>query len=245
MCGAAPRGLRRGSSNSEAQSSTESTANPLTTTATLTPLPPAVGIHKIRHVVIIMQENRSFDSYFGTYPGADGIPGLAGNPGRCRASPTRRAAAACSPIHDRQDRNLGGPHSHETAVADIDGGAMDGFVGAAGAGNAELRADVQPGLRKRRRHAGRDGLPRRLATSRTTGPTRATSCSRTTCSSRTSSWSLPAHLYMVSEWSAICAVEGDPMSCRNAVQNPQDPPDYRTPPRRQRRPPIRTTRGPT
>ena len=31
------------------------------------------GIHKIRHVVIIMQENRSFDSYFGTYPGADGI----------------------------------------------------------------------------------------------------------------------------------------------------------------------------
>ena len=24
-------------------------------------------IHKIRHVVVIMQENRSFDSYFGTY----------------------------------------------------------------------------------------------------------------------------------------------------------------------------------
>ena len=39
------------------------------------------GIHKIKHVVIIMQENRSFDSYFGTYPGADGIPGLAGHPG--------------------------------------------------------------------------------------------------------------------------------------------------------------------
>src|SRR5437660_11646139 len=34
----------------------------------------ASGIHKIRHVVVIMQENRSFDSYFGTYPGADGIP---------------------------------------------------------------------------------------------------------------------------------------------------------------------------
>src|SRR5215471_11786697 len=32
------------------------------------------GIHKIQHVVVIMQENRSFDSYFGTYPGADGIP---------------------------------------------------------------------------------------------------------------------------------------------------------------------------
>ena len=35
---------------------------------------PAVGIHKIKHVIVIMQENRSFDSYFGTYPGADGIP---------------------------------------------------------------------------------------------------------------------------------------------------------------------------
>ena len=32
------------------------------------------GIHKIEHVVVIMQENRSFDSYFGTYPGADGLP---------------------------------------------------------------------------------------------------------------------------------------------------------------------------
>jgi phospholipase C len=31
-------------------------------------------IHKIKHVVVIMQENRSFDTYFGTYPGADGIP---------------------------------------------------------------------------------------------------------------------------------------------------------------------------
>ncbi|MEA2145511.1 MAG: hypothetical protein QOG59_1098, partial [Solirubrobacteraceae bacterium] len=29
------------------------------------------GIHKIRHVVVIMQENRSFDNYFGTFPGAD------------------------------------------------------------------------------------------------------------------------------------------------------------------------------
>ena len=30
------------------------------------------GIHKIKHVVVIMQENRSFDSYFGTFPGARG-----------------------------------------------------------------------------------------------------------------------------------------------------------------------------
>jgi phospholipase C len=33
--------------------------------------PSLAGIHKIRHVIWIMQENRSFDNYFGTYPGAD------------------------------------------------------------------------------------------------------------------------------------------------------------------------------
>ena len=39
-------------------------------------------IHKIKHVVTIIQENRSFDHYFGTYPGADGIP-----PGVCVPDP--------------------------------------------------------------------------------------------------------------------------------------------------------------
>ena len=28
----------------------------------------------IKHFVVLMQENHSFDNYFGTYPGADGIP---------------------------------------------------------------------------------------------------------------------------------------------------------------------------
>jgi phospholipase C len=32
------------------------------------------GIHHIRHVVMIMQENRSFDSYFGTYPARTAFP---------------------------------------------------------------------------------------------------------------------------------------------------------------------------
>ncbi|MGI8968879.1 MAG: alkaline phosphatase family protein, partial [Chloroflexota bacterium] len=38
------------------------------------------------------------------------------------------------------------------------------------------------------------------------------------------SWSLPAHLFMVSGWSAICS-SGDPMSCQNALQSPVLPPD--------------------
>ncbi len=45
------------------------------------------GIHKIQHIVVIMQENRSFDSYFGTYPGADGIPNEERRSYRLRARP--------------------------------------------------------------------------------------------------------------------------------------------------------------
>jgi phospholipase C len=53
------------------------------------------AIHTIRHVVVIMQENRSFDSYFGTYPGANGIPMRNGAPTVC--VPIRHAAAASVP----------------------------------------------------------------------------------------------------------------------------------------------------
>ena len=34
------------------------------------------------------------------------------------------------------------------------------------------------------------------------------------------SWSLPAHLFMVSEWSARCTQPNDPFSCTNALQAP-------------------------
>jgi phospholipase C len=86
------------------------------------------GIHKIHHVVIIMQENRSFDSYFGTYPGADGIPH-----GMCERDPVH--GGCVRPFHDAQDVNFGGPHSALNARADVHGGAMDGFIGQAEAGS--------------------------------------------------------------------------------------------------------------
>ena len=47
------------------------------------------GIHKIQHVIVIMQENRSFDSYFGTYPGADDIPMRHGRPDVCVADTSK------------------------------------------------------------------------------------------------------------------------------------------------------------
>ncbi len=201
-----------------------STANPLTTT-TSAPAPPAVGIHKIRHIVIIMQENRSFDSYFGTYPGADGIPGLAGNPGTVPCLPNPSSGSCVRPYHDRQDRNLGGPHSYANAEADIDGGNMDGFVaqqekGMAGCaqtfnpacGSGSATADVMG------YHDGAD-IPNYWTYARDF-------VLQDHMFESDLSWSLPAHLYMVSEWSAYCSKQGDPMSCRNAVQSPQNPPDF-------------------
>jgi phospholipase C len=43
------------------------------------------------------------------------------------------------------------------------------------------------------------------------------------------SWSLPEHLFMVSEWSARCSRRSDPMSCVNAPDKPQLPPDFHHP----------------
>src|SRR5690348_13704307 len=87
---------------------------------------PADGIHTIRHVVIIMQENRSFDSYFGTLPGADGIPMLAGVPRVCVPDPQSRTCVR--PYHDTHDENSGAPHSAKASDIAIDGGRMDGFI---------------------------------------------------------------------------------------------------------------------
>src|ERR1700690_3576907 len=91
------------------------------------------GIHKIQHVVVIMQENRSFDSYFGTYPGADGIPMKNGVPTVCVPDP--RAGTCVKPYHDPLDLNRGGPHGAPSAVVDINGGKMDGFVAQAEQGS--------------------------------------------------------------------------------------------------------------
>ena len=82
---------------------------------------PQSGIRKIKHVIVIMQENRSFDSYFGTYPGATGIP-----PNVCIPDP--RSTKCVQPYHDNSNNNQGGPHTNAFARADIDTGRMDGFL---------------------------------------------------------------------------------------------------------------------
>jgi phospholipase C len=78
----------------------------------------------IKHFVSLMQQNRSFDHYFGTYPGADGIPEGACMP----VDPTRRGSRCIKPFHlgDRSVRDL--PHSRGTFAAQYRRGRMNGFV---------------------------------------------------------------------------------------------------------------------
>ncbi len=78
----------------------------------------------IPHVIVVMQENRSFDQYLGTFPGAEGIP-----QGVCVPNQPGVPAAGCTAPYDDTDLiNAGGPHDRQNYVADLDGGAMDGFT---------------------------------------------------------------------------------------------------------------------
>jgi phospholipase C len=184
---------------------------------------PPAGIHKIKHVIVIMQENRSFDSYFGTYPGADGLPRKAnGDFAVCVPDPVKGDCQR--PYHDTGDLNAGGPHGDASARADVAGGKMDGFIAQAEAGRRN-GCDVNPNdpLCSRRAenpdvmgyHDGQD-IPNYWAYARNF-------VLQDHMFEPNASWSLPAHLFMVSEWSARCTRPGDAMSCVNALQSPVKP----------------------
>lgn len=171
----------------------------------------AVAARKLDHVVIIMQENRSFDTYFGTYPGADGIPMRHGKPAVCLPNPNTERCVR--PFHDPSDVNVGGPHGADEALADIDGGKMDGFVRSAFVKETSgcVRVPAHDCIPDRERpdvmgYKTRADIPNYWAYadhfvlqdrmfSSVAGP------------------SLPNHLYLVSGWSARCKDPDDPMSC--------------------------------
>lgn len=184
---------------------------------------PEGDIHKIQHVVIIMQENRSFDSYFGTFPGADGIPMRDGVPTVCLPQPN---GPCVRPYHDSRDRNRGGPHNFNSAVADINGGKMDGFVMAAEHGEARCAGLDDPNCARRGGAADvmgyHDGneLPNYWKYA-------SDFVLQDHLFENISSWSLPQHLFMVSEWSATCSQLHVASSCTNDPSSPDFPPDFR------------------
>ena len=180
------------------------------------------GIHKIQHVVVIMQENRSFDSYFGTYPGAKGIP-----VGVCVPDPKHGGCVA--PFHDPANKNFGGPHGHEAFTADLDGGKMDGFVGEAEAGMECTTTEPNCSPCTEQAAAGEcdDAMGYHDAREIPNYWTYAQNfVLQDNLFEPNSSWSWPSHLYMVSGWSASCTNWSEPLSCHNAIAGPLDPGNY-------------------
>jgi phospholipase C len=174
---------------------------------------------RLEHLIFIVQENRSFDHYFGTYPGADGIPMRNGRPSVCLPDPV--LGRCVRPYHSRTQFQHGGPHAVSASVADIDGGRMDGFIETVVAANADnydcaddrsldgcaryLGPQRQPDVMS---YHTRKEIPNYWAYAdhfvlqdHMFGPS--------------DSWTLPAHLYLVSGWSASCTDPWKPMTCRS------------------------------
>jgi phospholipase C len=84
------------------------------------------AVTPIKHFIFLMQGGRSFDNYFGTYPGAEGLAA-----GTCQLRVTGKPADGCV-----KPFLLGGGHlpslgANNTILANqYNGGKMDGFVAA-------------------------------------------------------------------------------------------------------------------
>ena len=179
---------------------------------------PQGSLHKarldvpIQHVVIIMQENRSFDSYFGTYPGANGLPQNVCLP-LVKDDPKKGCVA---PFHDQHDVNAGGPHTAADAQADADDGIttqyMDGFVYQQTAGLAKFCGSARYGVKAPANcENSKAGALRHDAMgyhNRAEIPNYWAYANNFVLQDAmfegTRAWSLASHLDLVSEWSALC-----------------------------------------
>jgi phospholipase C len=169
---------------------------------------------QIEHLIFIVQENRSFDHYFGTFPGAEGIPTRNGRPTVCVPDPV--LARCVPPYPTRSQLQEGGPHGQAHSQADVNGGAMDGFVQTVVDGFehcADHRAD--PGCAS---YLGPQGQPDVMSYhTKATIPNYWTYAKRFVLQDHLfapeDSWTLPAHLFLISAWAARCEDPDDPMSC--------------------------------
>ncbi len=77
----------------------------------------------IQHFIFLMQENHSFDNYFGTYPGAEGVP-----PNTCMPRDPFDPESPCvKPFHiEGPIVDLG--HNQRVFEGQLNGGHMDGFI---------------------------------------------------------------------------------------------------------------------
>ena len=181
-----------------------------------TPDPAVLRAH-IQHIVIIMQENRSFDHYFGTFPGAEGIPRDAqGVPTVCVNDP--KTGTCVKPFHLAADKNVGGPHDSKAATTCINGGKMDGFIsngeqGQAGCADPSVPSCTQGTLVDVMGYHTEAEIPNYWAYARHF-------VLQDRLFQPNASWSFPSHLFMVSGWSALCNPPSEPLACTTNIDAP-------------------------
>ncbi|MBS2028189.1 MAG: hypothetical protein JST54_09820 [Deltaproteobacteria bacterium] len=91
----------------------------------------------IQHVVVIIQENHSFDSYFGNYctAAAGSNPTCTSGPGCCEAAPaTDPSGSAPVVLDDTQNASTSPNHEQDCELAEMNDGGMDHFVSGGGNG---------------------------------------------------------------------------------------------------------------
>ncbi len=179
----------------------------------------------LEHLIFIIQENRSFDHYFGTFPRADGIPMSGGVPTVCVPDPTL-GGRCVKPYHDPSLMNAGGPHSDQDAALDVGGGAMNGFIQALRTNGQRFckKFTFDPGCIDSKGATSASSVPDVMGWHDAREiPNYWAYAERFVLQDRmfesAFSWSLPSHLFTVSGWSANCR-SSDPMSCRSDLDRP-------------------------
>ncbi|MGZ5212170.1 MAG: alkaline phosphatase family protein [Actinomycetota bacterium] len=183
------------------------------------PIDPAAGISNLDHLIFIVMENRSFDEYFGTFPGADGFPRDAqGRIDVCLPDPA--VPGVCRrPYRDTNSYDQAGPHGEIASKIDINGGKMDGFVRAfRQIGNGCVVAANADTFPCRQATPGPNGTPDVMGYHTAAEIPNYWAYAKTyTLNDRmfapTDSWTLPSHLFLTSGWSASCPDISNPMSC--------------------------------
>jgi phospholipase C len=110
----------------------EPTAGEPTTGALSAPIP-------IKHVVVIVKENHTFDNYFGSFPGAEGTLTSTGE-NLCN---TPQGRVPCGHAPDAPKHDL--CHSHDCGLTDWDHGNMDGWNHPGGSDTGDSLAYAQYG----------------------------------------------------------------------------------------------------
>jgi phospholipase C len=168
----------------------------------------------LKHLVFIVQENRSFDHYFGTFPGANGFPMRNGRPSVCVPDPI--AHACVRPYHSSEQLQEGGPHAQRHSELDVNGGRMDGFVRTVV--DSPLYCADHRGASRCRDYLGPQGQPDVMSYHTAKEIPNYWRYAKTfvlqdRMFAPADSWTLPAHLFLVSAWAARCSDARDPMSC--------------------------------